>query len=110
MKHESGVRQAFTIFDTNNDGVLDAAKFQALFQQHQEETTGPDACDREGGALPTKKKACLSDEVRQVMSMIDTDESGTVEVEEFLEWLEVEASGSKGVRLRRGTTPRLVVE
>eukprot|EP01047_Picozoa_sp_COSAG01_P050771 COSAG01_NODE_5167_length_4438_cov_16.802720_4_plen_333_part_00 len=88
MKHESAVRQAFTIFDTNNDGVLDAAEFQALFQQHQEETTGPDACDREGGALPTKKTACLSDEeVRQVMSMIDTDESGTVEVEELLEWL-----------------------
>jgi hypothetical protein len=88
MKHENAVRQAFAIFDTNSDGVLDAAEFKALFQQQQQQQQQQEEAGGGGEKEAAAKEGSFSDEeVREIMTMIDIDENGTIEVEEFLEWL-----------------------
>ena len=87
MKHENAVRQAFAIFDTNSDGVLDAAEFKALFQQQQQQQQQQEAGGGGEKEAAAKEGSFRDEEVREIMTMIDIDENGTIEVEEFLEWL-----------------------
>ena len=72
MKNESAVRSAFSAYDTNKDGKLDAEEFRALFSAGTEE----------------QGSSSLSDEeIEQVRAMVDVDGNGFIELEEFLEWL-----------------------
>ena len=104
MQHESAVREAFVLFDTNKDGVsicfasagsrhcqspgsclqvLDFSEFKAMMQSKQ---------DGGDGAV-----SFSDDDVHEVMAVVDLDENGTVDVEEFMSWL-----FSKGQWQRKG--------
>lgn len=68
--HLEQVRQAFAVFDTDNTGALDRAQFKEVLMFKREDGTPP----------------LSEEEVNVVFDGVDTDNSGLIELREFIAW------------------------